>query len=197
MRALWICCSVIPIATNLIVNYVLPLCKRSRVIRHDTRDFLLSLVLATGFAQMMTQLIKNTAGRLRPCFYDMCGWQFDAIWDGSTNLCTNAKWESEARKSFPSGHSSYAWATMFLLTVRSPCILWFKARTDLVCVCLSSTCLAARVSTVKTATRPSCAVDASCLNCWCALRRRSWPPGWLSHARTTTGTTSAISWLAV
>lgn len=117
MRALWVCCTVIPIAINLLVNYALPLCKRSRVIRHDTRDFLLSLVLATGFAQMLTQFIKNTAGRLRPCFYDMCEWQYDAVWDGSTNLCTSAKWESEARKSFPSGHSSYAWATMFLLTV--------------------------------------------------------------------------------
>uniref|UniRef100_K3WYP2 Phosphatidic acid phosphatase type 2/haloperoxidase domain-containing protein n=1 Tax=Globisporangium ultimum (strain ATCC 200006 / CBS 805.95 / DAOM BR144) TaxID=431595 RepID=K3WYP2_GLOUD len=107
----------VPVVTNLFVNYVLPKFKRVRVIPHDTRDFLLSLFQSAGLASLLTQFIKNMTGRFRPCFYDMCGWQKDIIWDGVANLCTSAKWEKEARKSFPSGHSSFAWSTMLVLTL--------------------------------------------------------------------------------
>jgi membrane-associated phospholipid phosphatase len=107
----------VPVLTNLFLNYVLPKVKRVRVIPHDTRDFLLSLFQSAGLAQLLTQFMKNMTGRFRPCFYDMCGWQKDIIWDGVTNLCTSAKWEKEARKSFPSGHSSFAWSTMLVLTL--------------------------------------------------------------------------------
>lgn len=109
----------VPVLTNLFLNYVLPKVKRVRVIPHDTRDFLLSLFQSAGLSQLLTQFMKNMTGRFRPCFYDMCGWQKDIIWDGVTNLCTSAKWEKEARKSFPSGHSSFAWSTMLVLTVSS------------------------------------------------------------------------------
>lgn len=108
----------VPIAVNLIINYGLPHVKRVRKIAHDTRDFLLSLMLSVGLSQLLTQFIKNMTGRFRPCFYDMCGWQYDVVWDGTTNLCTESAHEQEARKSFPSGHSSFSWSTMLLLTVR-------------------------------------------------------------------------------
>lgn len=108
----------LPILTNLLLNYVLPKFHRVRVIPHDTRDFLLSLFQSAGLAQLLTQFIKNQTGRFRPCFYDMCGWNKDVIWDGVSNLCTLPHWEKEARKSFPSGHASFAWSTMLVLTVR-------------------------------------------------------------------------------
>lgn len=111
------CC--VPVLTNLFLNYLLPRFKRVRVIPHDTRDFLLSLFQSAGLAQLLTQFTKNMTGRFRPCFYDMCGWKKEIIWDGVTNLCTDGKWEKEGRKSFPSGHSSFAWSTMLVLTVRS------------------------------------------------------------------------------
>ncbi|KAG1707315.1 hypothetical protein DVH05_026506 [Phytophthora capsici] len=56
-------------------------------------------------------------GRFRPCFYGMCKWNYDAVWDGVTNLCTDAVGEKEGRKSFPSGHTSFAWSTMLVLTL--------------------------------------------------------------------------------
>lgn len=108
----------IPILSNLFLNYVLPKFKRVRVIPHDTRDFVLSLFQSAGLAQLLTQFIKNQTGRFRPCFYDMCGWNKDVLWDGVTNLCSLPHWEKEARKSFPSGHASFAWSTMLVLTVR-------------------------------------------------------------------------------
>lgn len=107
-----------PVLTNLFLNYVLPRFKRVRVIPHDTRDFLLSLFQSAGLSALLTQFTKNMTGRFRPCFYDMCGWQKDVIWDGATNLCASTKWEKEGRKSFPSGHASFAWSTMLVLTVR-------------------------------------------------------------------------------
>jgi diacylglycerol diphosphate phosphatase/phosphatidate phosphatase len=108
----------LPIVVNLIMNYVLPRCRHVTAVQRDTRDFLLSLLQSIAFSQILTQFIKNQTGRFRPSFYDMCGWQFDIVWDGVTNLCTDDTYEKEGRKSFPSGHSSFAWATMLLLTVR-------------------------------------------------------------------------------
>lgn len=108
----------VPIATNLLLNYVLPKIRDVRVIPHDVRDFLLSLAQGVTMSTLLTQFTKHITGRFRPSFYDMCGWDYDAVWDGVTNLCTDSAGEKEGRKSFPSGHSSFAWVTMLLLTVR-------------------------------------------------------------------------------
>jgi membrane-associated phospholipid phosphatase len=117
MMVLAVAGAVLPIVVNLVINFVLPRFLRITVEQHDTRDFLLSLLQSVALCQILTQFIKNQTGRFRPSFYDMCGWQFDVVWDGVTNLCTDATHEKEGRKSFPSGHSSYSWATMLLLTV--------------------------------------------------------------------------------
>ncbi|KAF4149737.1 PAP2 superfamily [Phytophthora infestans] len=107
----------IPILTNLLLNFVLPKFRNIRVIPHDVRDFLLSLAQGVTMSTLLTQLTKHVTGRFRPSFYDMCGWDYDAVWDGVTNLCTDAAGEKEGRKSFPSGHASFAWVTMLLLTL--------------------------------------------------------------------------------
>ncbi|KAJ8578037.1 hypothetical protein ON010_g1167 [Phytophthora cinnamomi] len=107
----------LPVGTNLVVNYALPAFCQVRVIAHDTRDFLLSLFQSVALAIFMTQFIKNITGRFRPCFYDMCKWNHDVVWDGITNLCTYTAGEKEGRKSFPSGHASFAWSTMLVLTL--------------------------------------------------------------------------------
>eukprot|EP00644_Phytophthora_capsici_P000997 jgi/Phyca11/120964/e_gw1.43.256.1 len=107
----------LPVGTNLVVNYALPRFCQVRVITHDTRDFVLCLFQSMALGAFLTQFIKNQTGRFRPCFYDMCGWNHDVIWDGVTNLCTNSSGEKEARKSFPSGHASFSWSTMLVLTL--------------------------------------------------------------------------------
>ncbi|CAH0476691.1 unnamed protein product [Peronospora belbahrii] len=107
----------LPIATNIMMNYVLPLVCQVRVIFHDTRDFLLSLFQSTALATFLTQFTKNITGRFRPSFYDMCKWNYDVVWDGVTNLCMDPDGEKEGRKSFPSGHASFAWASLLVLTL--------------------------------------------------------------------------------
>lgn len=105
------------LGTHVFVAYILPYCKAARVIRYESRDFLLTLVQSISLSALFTQVLKNVTGRFRPCFYDMCGWNYNVTWDGIENLCSLQNWEDEGRKSFPSGHSSFAWSTLFLLTV--------------------------------------------------------------------------------
>ncbi|KAG7401830.1 hypothetical protein PHYBOEH_010293 [Phytophthora boehmeriae] len=107
----------IPIVVNFLLNFVLPKFRDIRAIPYDVRDFLLSLAQAVTLATLLTKFAKHATGRFRPSFYDMCGWDYDAVWDGVTNLCTNPDGEKEGRKSFPSGHASFAWATMLVLTL--------------------------------------------------------------------------------
>eukprot|EP00644_Phytophthora_capsici_P001004 jgi/Phyca11/121317/e_gw1.43.337.1 len=87
----------IPVAVNLLMNYVVPRFHMARL--------------------LLTEFTKNLTGQFRPSFYDMCGWQYQVVWDGVTNLCTDPAGEKEGRKSFPSGHASFAWSTMLLLTL--------------------------------------------------------------------------------
>ncbi|KAI9922105.1 hypothetical protein PsorP6_000034 [Peronosclerospora sorghi] len=107
----------VPIITNLFINYALPKFRDIRNIPHDTRDFFLTILQSTSMATLLTQFTKNMTGRFRPCFYDMCKWKYDVSWDGLTNLCQSASGEKEGRKSFPSGHASFAFATMLVLTL--------------------------------------------------------------------------------
>ncbi|KAF0682641.1 Aste57867_25278 [Aphanomyces stellatus] len=105
---------VIYYATPLVVHVVVQWCKP---IAHDSRDFFLAIVQSTALTQLATNIAKVMAGRFRPSFYDMCGWDTTVVWNGVDNLCRDAKGEAEARKSFPSGHSSGAFSTLFLLTL--------------------------------------------------------------------------------
>lgn len=77
-----------------------------RLVTHDTRDFLLSLAQSASLSELLTEFTKNLTGRFRPSFHDMCKWQYDIVWDGIANLCTDPAGEKEGRKSFPSGHAS-------------------------------------------------------------------------------------------
>lgn len=133
----------LPIGTNLVVNYALPRFCKVRVIAHDTRDFVLCLFQSMALGAFLTQFIKNQTGRFRPCFYDMCGWNHNVIWDGVTNLCTNSSGEKEARKSFPSGHASFSWSTMLVLTVSIASVFSAQHHSD----CLISSALFTRTIT--------------------------------------------------
>ncbi|TMW66422.1 hypothetical protein Poli38472_004187 [Pythium oligandrum] len=117
MMVLAVAGTLVPILVNLFMNFAMPKFYRIRIIPHDTRDFLLSLAQSASISLLLTQFMKNITGRFRPSFHDMCGWDYKKVWDGVSNLCQDKHMEQEARKSFPSGHSSYAFATLFLLTL--------------------------------------------------------------------------------
>jgi len=67
--------------------------------------------IANGLTKAITNIFKNYVGYLRPNFYNRC--KFDA----DTLLCNDEEEEQNARKSFPSGHSSLAFCGMTLLTL--------------------------------------------------------------------------------
>ncbi|KAH7492020.1 hypothetical protein PRIC2_002319 [Phytophthora ramorum] len=117
MHMLIIVSLAIAITTNLFMNYVCPMLFKVRVIAHDFRDFLLSLGQAITLSTFLVNFMKNMAGRFRPCFFAMCDWNHDVVWDGVTNLCSDPDGDDEGRKSFPSGHSSFAWSVMGVLTL--------------------------------------------------------------------------------
>ncbi|POM58804.1 DNA repair endonuclease XPF [Phytophthora palmivora] len=85
----------VPVAVNLLMNYVFPTVLKVRLVPHDTRDYLLALAQAASMSELLTEFTKNLTGRFRPNFHDMCGWQYDVVWDGITNLCTDPVGEKE------------------------------------------------------------------------------------------------------
>ncbi|KAF0709629.1 Aste57867_5854 [Aphanomyces stellatus] len=101
----------IPIVVHAVMQWRHPL-------PHATRDFVLSLLVATALEHLVTNVIKIHAGRFRPNFYAMCAWDTSVTdWDGTMNLCRSARGEKEGRQSFPSGHASCAFSTFGLLSV--------------------------------------------------------------------------------
>ncbi len=95
-------------------------------------------VLGIGITLLVTEIGKRWVGRLRPHFIDVCKPDFSRInctlpvgmffkyIDTSGTFCTgDASAVKEARLSFPSGHSSYAWYTMTFL------IVYLEARLNL------------------------------------------------------------------
>ncbi|ETW00961.1 hypothetical protein H310_06608 [Aphanomyces invadans] len=112
----------VPLDVAIAIFYATPLVVHTivqwlRYVRNDSRDFLLTLFISSAVCQLLTHFAKAMTGRFRPCFYDMCKWDTTVIWDGVTNLCRDPKGEAEGRKSFPSGHASSAFSTLFLLTL--------------------------------------------------------------------------------
>lgn len=105
----------IPLGLVLIFK-VLSKKKQVRVVRYDVCDFVLSGLLSASVCSLVTKSLKLLAGRLRPNFHALCGWDETRVWNGQDNLCTLDQ-ESEARKSFPSGHASTAFSGLFLATL--------------------------------------------------------------------------------
>jgi len=65
-------------------------------------------IWSTSLSLVITTAAKNYVGRPRPNFFELCNWQ-----DG-TGCTTN---ETEAFRSFPSGHASFAMSSFGLITI--------------------------------------------------------------------------------
>ncbi|KAJ7180753.1 lipid phosphate phosphatase 1 [Mycena filopes] len=72
---------------------------------------LLALLAGRGMTRLFTNVLKNKCGRLRPDFLARCKWDEVAL------KCTGKKGDVlDGRRSFPSGHSSAAFAGMTFLS---------------------------------------------------------------------------------
>ncbi|XP_033633198.1 phospholipid phosphatase 5-like [Asterias rubens] len=100
-RALFTIISVVPLTIIAIFAII-------RRDKKDTHQAILAVTLALVLNGVITNCIKLTVGRPRPDFFWRC------FPDGKTSLdmkCTgDADTITEGRKSFPSGHSSFAFA---------------------------------------------------------------------------------------
>ncbi|EIN09506.1 phosphatidic acid phosphatase [Punctularia strigosozonata HHB-11173 SS5] len=80
---------------------------------------LLALIAGRLLSTLITDLLKSRVGRLRPDFLSRCKW------DAALSACTGkADDVLDGRKSFPSGHSSTAFAGMTFL------FLWIAGNTS-------------------------------------------------------------------
>lgn len=79
----------------------------------DTFNAWSSFMYAVGTTEFLTSFVKYYVGRLRPNFYAMCKWSDELL------ACTEPSdfVQAEARKSFPSGHSSLAFCGCTFVTL--------------------------------------------------------------------------------
>lgn len=87
----------------------------------DLQNFLSASLLAVSTTDLITNAIKNYVGKLRPSFYDQCGWDTSLVladWDGSSTPCTAEKTEvDDAFESFPSGHASISASALYSVSL--------------------------------------------------------------------------------
>eukprot|EP00581_Thalassiosira_minuscula_P016406 CAMPEP_0183715112 /NCGR_PEP_ID=MMETSP0737-20130205/9468_1 /TAXON_ID=385413 /ORGANISM="Thalassiosira miniscula, Strain CCMP1093" /LENGTH=348 /DNA_ID=CAMNT_0025944185 /DNA_START=49 /DNA_END=1095 /DNA_ORIENTATION=+ len=105
---LWFISLKLPLCIVIILGSIFPLIL-SKVPNnnslHNTHAGVCTILVAIGISELVTQTFKFYVGRLRPNFYDLCGF------DKHTLECTNGdEMEMEARMSFPSGHSSLSFS---------------------------------------------------------------------------------------
>jgi len=97
----------LPLALLIIITQLAP---RSTVKYFDTHSAVCVLLLSIGLCEFTTQIAKMYVGRLRPNFYQICGFNPDTL------ACTASEhYIMESRSSFPSGHSSLSTAGMSVL----------------------------------------------------------------------------------
>jgi len=112
---LWFVSLWIPFCVSVILGAVFPLVVSTlpnNTPLHNVHAGVCTILVAIGLSELVTQTFKIYVGRLRPNFYQMCGF------DTSTLACTNGdEMEMESRMSFPSGHSSLSFCGMMVLTL--------------------------------------------------------------------------------
>ncbi|OJT06736.1 Lipid phosphate phosphatase 2, partial [Trametes pubescens] len=101
----WIFAFFLPVAITVAIGAI----RRSPI---DIHHSVLGFYTTGGLTYLLTEFLKNRVGRLRPDFLDRCKWNKEL------KACTG-KLDSilDGRRSFPSGHSSIAFAGMMFLSL--------------------------------------------------------------------------------
>jgi len=123
--------SIIPILAFGILSFCISSSTKGYDIVICQYKFIMSLALVFGLTGLLTDIIKNSTGRLRPDYISRC-FNFNEeelvsvmsnismTWPGPNPNCTNPN-EKEirtGRRSFPSGHSSISTASWLYLCLR-------------------------------------------------------------------------------
>ncbi|KAJ3074794.1 hypothetical protein HDU98_010287 [Podochytrium sp. JEL0797] len=99
--------------------------RKQTIVFRNMHRFVMAQGCTIALTVLTTDLIKNSVGRFRPDFLDRC--QYSNV----TMACTGpASVVTEGRKSFPSGHTSFAFAGGVLLSLWGAQMagLWASAR---------------------------------------------------------------------
>ncbi|OBZ73760.1 putative lipid phosphate phosphatase 3, chloroplastic [Grifola frondosa] len=112
----WTIALILPLTVTVAVGCI----RRSAIEVHHS---CLALWAGRGYAYFFTESLKNRVGRLRPDFLDRCKW------DKTLKACAgNLDKVLDGRRSFPSGHSSTAFAGMTFLS------FWIAGMTGAWCI---------------------------------------------------------------
>ncbi|KAJ2079839.1 hypothetical protein H4R24_003496 [Coemansia sp. RSA 988] len=91
---------------------------------HDMNAGILGLCMALVLNMMITNTVKNLAGRLRPDFIDRCDLDIDNVREPRVGLLTAAVCRQtdeslflDGMRSFPSGHTSFSFAGLTYLAL--------------------------------------------------------------------------------
>mmetsp|Transcript_7825 Transcript_7825/g.23642 ORF Transcript_7825/g.23642 Transcript_7825/m.23642 type:complete len:253 (-) Transcript_7825:231-989(-) len=102
------------LGSSIVISFAVFVACEMPLLKRDRRMFLtvfhqlvLGLLGAMSINVLITEIFKNVAGRPRPYFASVC----NSYVEGSKTVCTgHTSLVKEARKSFPSGHTSLAFA---------------------------------------------------------------------------------------
>lgn len=88
----------------------------------DAHSSILGLILCLGLIVTFTDIVKITVGRPRPDLFSRCQLPADLTADPTHGLtswtaCTQTDKLKDGFRSFPSGHSSFAWGGMWYFTL--------------------------------------------------------------------------------
>ncbi|KAJ2314997.1 hypothetical protein H4S02_001040 [Coemansia sp. RSA 2611] len=91
---------------------------------HDLNSGILGLCMALVLNMMITNTVKNLAGRLRPDFISRCNLDIDTVKEPAIGLLTSAVCRpqddsvfDDGMRSFPSGHTSFSFAGLTFLSL--------------------------------------------------------------------------------
>jgi len=83
----------------------------------DLRAAAFGLASALAVTNLTTSLLKNYVGRLRPFFYQRCGWDPEAGACGGPGASVSPAMLFTLRQSFPSGHASLGSCAMVFVSL--------------------------------------------------------------------------------